>query len=88
MRAPPLPPEAHPAPPDHPPGYIPAPPGIRAVYTTPSVLLRGHPEMNRHRRLIPRLPPRNPGKPPHGPEEVMSRCVIVLDDRPEINPVA
>ena len=55
-RPPPPPFNLRPEPPVERPGYFPVPRGIRAVFTTPAVLLRSQPGMNRPRRTIaPRI---------------------------------
>ena len=78
-----------PQPPIHDTGYIPVPPGIRAVYTTHAVLPRGQPEMNHPARMLRRPDPRIPGQFPNiDPGEVTRRRVALLDNRPEINPIA
>ena len=78
-----------PAPPIHAAAYTPAPPGIRAVYTTPAVLRRGQPGMNPPpTRALPKAVARRPGATTAlDPEEIMRMRAVVLDDHPEINPI-
>ena len=71
------------------PHYAPVPPGIRAVFTIESMLLRSHPEMNHPIRRIPPLPPLAGGSPATlDPEAVVRRWAILLDARREVNPHA
>ena len=89
FRPPPSPFGPVPDPPNHRPGYISVPPGIRAVFTTGTELLRSQPEMNHPPRPIPKVAPRRPGEIPSlDHEAVMRRWAILLDERPEINPIA
>ena len=89
LRPPPaLPKAGPPPPPDHPPGFIPVPPGIRAVYTTQAMLLRGQPEMNHPQCNLPAPRRVNGGQPPRDVAEIMERWVALLNTNPEINPIA
>ena len=84
---PPPPAAPRPQPPAEQPGYIPIPPGIRAVYTTPALLLRSQPEMNHPRRQI--APAIRDGAAVLGQlnvVEVAKRWAVRLDANPEINP--
>ena len=76
-----------PEPPVERPGYIPAPPGIRAVFTTGATLLRSQPEMNHPRRQI--APAIRHGAAILGElnvVEIAQRWAVRLNTNPEINP--
>ena len=86
---PPPPPFPRPEPPVERPGYMPAPPGIRAVFTTGAALLRSQPEMNHPRRLLaPRVRDGVHALAGLDVVGIATRWARLTDENPEGNPQA
>ena len=84
---PPPPPFPRPEPPAERPGYVPIPPGIRAVFTTPAALLRSQPELNRPRRqLAPRVREGVNALSDLNVVDIAHRWARRINTNPEINP--